>query len=153
MSARLAPSSRPLPLLFVALLFLFVFPRPSPPWVINVIIIMQRMFWGDYSAGTENEISRQPGRVLTPYFVSGGSQEQFYDIVSRFGIIYFFSFFPCVCGNKKNNPIYHVFPDPELKWQYYHHQIRGKCSPEQVLESPYSAWLANASSSRLTNCS
>ena len=39
MSARLAPSSRPLPLLFVAFLFLFVFPRPSPPWVINVIII------------------------------------------------------------------------------------------------------------------
>ena len=40
MSARLAPSSRPLPLLFVAFLFLFVFPRPSPPWVINVIIII-----------------------------------------------------------------------------------------------------------------
>ena len=39
MSARLAPSSRPLPSLFVAFLFLFVFPRPSPPWVINVIII------------------------------------------------------------------------------------------------------------------
>ena len=40
MSARRAPSSRPLPLLFVAFLFLFVFPRPSPPWVINVIIII-----------------------------------------------------------------------------------------------------------------
>ena len=38
MSARLAPSSRPLPLLFVAFLSLFVCPRPSPPWVINVII-------------------------------------------------------------------------------------------------------------------
>ena len=37
MSARLAPSSRPLPLL----LALFVGkPRPSPPWVINVIIIV-----------------------------------------------------------------------------------------------------------------
>ena len=35
MSARLAPSSRPLPLLFVAFLFLFVPPRPSPPWVIK----------------------------------------------------------------------------------------------------------------------
>ncbi len=39
-SARLAPSSRPLPLLFVVLLFLCVFPLPSPPWVINVIIII-----------------------------------------------------------------------------------------------------------------
>ena len=28
------------------------------------------------------------------YVKPGGSQEQFYDIVSRFGIIYFFSFFP-----------------------------------------------------------
>ena len=35
MCARLAPSSRPLPSLFVALLFLLVFPWPSPPWVIN----------------------------------------------------------------------------------------------------------------------
>ena len=40
MSARLAPSSRLLPLLFVAFLFLFVFLWPSPPWVINVIIII-----------------------------------------------------------------------------------------------------------------
>ena len=40
MSARLAPSSRPLPLLFVAFLFLFVFTWPSPPGVINVIIIV-----------------------------------------------------------------------------------------------------------------
>jgi len=63
---------------------------------------------------------------------------------------YFFSMYP---GIKKNNLKYHVLPDLEVKWQYYHHQIRGKCSPEQVLESPYSAWLANASSSRLTNCS
>ena len=37
----LCPSSRPLPSLFVAFLFLFVFPRPSPPWVINVIIIVE----------------------------------------------------------------------------------------------------------------
>ena len=65
----------------------------------------------------------------------------------------FFYFFPCVARNKKNNLKYHVLPDLEVKWQYYHHQIRGKCSPEQVLESPYSAWLVNASSSRLTNCS
>ena len=39
MSARLAPSSRPLPLLFVAFLSFFVFPWPSPLRVINVIII------------------------------------------------------------------------------------------------------------------
>ena len=37
-------SSRPLPLLFVALLFSLVFPRPSPPWVINVIIVQIREF-------------------------------------------------------------------------------------------------------------
>ena len=40
MSARLAPSSRPLPSLFVAFLSFFVFPWPSPPRVINVIIII-----------------------------------------------------------------------------------------------------------------
>ena len=40
MSARLAPSSRPLPLLFVAFLSFFVFPWPSPLRVINVIIII-----------------------------------------------------------------------------------------------------------------
>ena len=45
MSARLAPSTRPLPLLFVALLFLLVFPWPSPPWVINVIIIRLDTSW------------------------------------------------------------------------------------------------------------
>ena len=39
MSARLAPSSRPLPLLFVAFLSFFVLPWPSPLRVINVIII------------------------------------------------------------------------------------------------------------------
>ena len=39
MSARLAPSSRPLPSLFVAFLSFFVFPWPSPPRVINAIII------------------------------------------------------------------------------------------------------------------
>jgi hypothetical protein len=114
-------------------------------------------FWGYYSAGTENTISRQPGRVLRPSFMSGGSQELFYDTASRSGIIRFFSpiflFFSMYPGIKKNNLKYHVLPDLEVKWQYYHHQIRGKCSPEQVLESPYSAWLANASSSRLTNCS
>ena len=41
MSARLAPSSRPLPLLFVAFLSLFVFPWLSLLWVINVIIIIR----------------------------------------------------------------------------------------------------------------
>ena len=40
MSARLAPSSRPLPLLFVAFLSFFVLPWPSPLRVINVIIII-----------------------------------------------------------------------------------------------------------------
>ena len=40
MSARLAPSSRPLPSLFVAFLPFFVFPWPSPLRVINVIIII-----------------------------------------------------------------------------------------------------------------
>ena len=37
MSARLAPSSRPLPLLFVAFLSFFVFPWPSPLRVIIII--------------------------------------------------------------------------------------------------------------------
>ena len=40
MSARLAPSSRPLPSLFVAFLSFFVLPWPSPLRVINVIIII-----------------------------------------------------------------------------------------------------------------
>ena len=40
LSCRRASKLRPLPLLFVAFLSLFVFPRPSPPWVINVIIIV-----------------------------------------------------------------------------------------------------------------
>ena len=40
MSARLAPSSRPLPSLFVAFLPFFVLPWPSPLRVINVIIII-----------------------------------------------------------------------------------------------------------------
>ena len=75
--------------------------------------------------------------------MSGGSQELFYDTASRSGIIRFFLFFPCVARNKKNNLKYHVLPDLEVKWQYYHHQIWGKCSPEQVLESPYSAWLVD----------
>ena len=39
MSARLTPSSRPLPSLFVAFLPFFVLPWPSPIRVINVIII------------------------------------------------------------------------------------------------------------------
>ena len=43
MSARLAPSSRPLPSLFVAFLPFFVFPWPSPLRVINVIIIAQAL--------------------------------------------------------------------------------------------------------------
>ena len=38
MSARLAPSSRPLPLLFVALLSLLVSPWPSTAWVINGVL-------------------------------------------------------------------------------------------------------------------
>ena len=42
---RLAPSSRPLSLLFVVVLFLFVFPRPSPPSVINVVIILHVFPW------------------------------------------------------------------------------------------------------------
>ena len=40
LSARLAPSSRPLPSLFVAFLPFFVLPWPSPLRVINVIIII-----------------------------------------------------------------------------------------------------------------
>ena len=65
----------------------------------------------------------------------------------------FFYFSSYLSRNKKKQPEIPCLPDLELKWQYYHHQILGKCSPEQVLESPYSAWLVNASSSRLTNCS
>ena len=75
-----------------------------------------------------------------------------YDIISSFGIIRFL-FSPVYSGIKKITRNTMCRLDPELKWQYYQHQIRGKCSPEQVLESLYFAWLANASSSRLTNCS
>ena len=45
MSARLAPSSRPLPSLFVAFLPIFVLPWPSPLRVINVIIIITNASW------------------------------------------------------------------------------------------------------------
>ena len=45
MSARLAPSSRPLPSLFVAFLSFFVFPWPSPLRVIIIII-----GWSAYEA-------------------------------------------------------------------------------------------------------
>ena len=42
MSARLAPSSRPLPLLFIAFLSFFVFPWPSHLRVINVFIVINQ---------------------------------------------------------------------------------------------------------------
>jgi hypothetical protein len=58
MSARLAPSSRPLPSLFVAFLSFFVFPWPSPPRVINVIIINPRSQSITKKIGLENLTTR-----------------------------------------------------------------------------------------------
>ena len=69
MSARLAPSSRPLPLLFVAFLFLFVFPRPSPPWVINVIIII-------VPKGEAVERKRKPQGMMMKTFITQRGESQ-----------------------------------------------------------------------------
>ena len=54
-------------MLFVAFLFLFVFPRPSPPWVINVIIIYHAHRLLFYHAHRESdEFFRLTGQLAQP---------------------------------------------------------------------------------------
>ena len=68
MSARLAPSSRPLPLAFVAFLSFFVFPWPSPLRVINVIIITFSLLCR--GAGGDKLSANKPGATKLPRFLS-----------------------------------------------------------------------------------
>ena len=61
-----------MPLLFVALLFLLVFPRPSPPWVINVIVIiifdltLTHKRWGDTDEPYKMGKLRHPKNINQP---------------------------------------------------------------------------------------